>query len=161
MVRSSGRSRGCKTCRKRKVKVLLAICQPIIYYYRVLTIHLQCDETIPECGQCISQGQICPGPTVGAVFLAVKPDVNTQVRLEDRASSRRDVSYILNADMRNGHPTGLGITNRDASHGHVEDQIYGRELPFDLNPQPLLREHLSTDSHRYESSKKFNDFSKE
>ncbi|KAK9240075.1 hypothetical protein V1525DRAFT_266269 [Lipomyces kononenkoae] len=54
MVRRVGRSRGCATCRKRKIK---------------------CDERIPHCSQCLASGLPCPGALVGNVFLNVTHDL--------------------------------------------------------------------------------------
>ncbi|PLB47623.1 hypothetical protein P170DRAFT_195237 [Aspergillus steynii IBT 23096] len=48
MARYPGLSKGCKTCRERKVK---------------------CDETWPQCSQCIRRTLKCPGPTQGSIFL--------------------------------------------------------------------------------------------
>ncbi|KAK9427778.1 hypothetical protein V1505DRAFT_379044 [Lipomyces doorenjongii] len=54
MVRRVGRSRGCRTCRRRKIK---------------------CDERIPHCSQCLESALPCPGALVGNVFLDVTNDL--------------------------------------------------------------------------------------
>ncbi|KAH8703211.1 hypothetical protein BGW36DRAFT_403660 [Talaromyces proteolyticus] len=48
MVRHPGMSRGCATCRKRRIK---------------------CDEKIPSCSQCSRGRRPCPGATGGKIFL--------------------------------------------------------------------------------------------
>ncbi|KAL7918435.1 hypothetical protein ACQKWADRAFT_245028 [Trichoderma austrokoningii] len=54
MVNVPGRSRGCATCRKRRVK---------------------CDESLPECLRCLNMGLACPGPRTDAIFVhAVAPE---------------------------------------------------------------------------------------
>ncbi|KAH6967780.1 hypothetical protein BKA56DRAFT_678925 [Ilyonectria sp. MPI-CAGE-AT-0026] len=48
MVNVAGRSRGCATCRKRKVK---------------------CDESVPECLRCLNMGLRCPGARTESFFV--------------------------------------------------------------------------------------------
>ncbi|KAJ8101609.1 hypothetical protein POJ06DRAFT_222156 [Lipomyces tetrasporus] len=57
MVRRVGRSRGCRTCRRRKIK---------------------CDERIPHCSQCLESSLPCPGALVGNVFLDMTQDLATR-----------------------------------------------------------------------------------
>ncbi|UKZ74498.1 hypothetical protein TrVFT333_002168 [Trichoderma virens FT-333] len=53
MVNVAGRSRGCATCRKRRVK---------------------CDESLPECLRCLNMGLKCPGARTDAFFVHAVPD---------------------------------------------------------------------------------------
>ncbi|KAL7916592.1 hypothetical protein GGI35DRAFT_46255 [Trichoderma velutinum] len=55
MVNVAGRSRGCATCRKRKIK---------------------CDETLPECLRCLNMGLKCPGARTDAFFVHAVPDAS-------------------------------------------------------------------------------------
>ncbi|KAL6900024.1 hypothetical protein GGI43DRAFT_55311 [Trichoderma evansii] len=56
MVNVAGRSRGCATCRKRRVK---------------------CDESLPECLRCLGMGLKCPGARTDAFFVhTVVPDAS-------------------------------------------------------------------------------------
>ncbi|KAM0519014.1 hypothetical protein ACHAPE_004005 [Trichoderma viride] len=48
MVNVAGRSRGCATCRKRRVK---------------------CDQSLPECLRCLNMGFRCPGARTDAFFV--------------------------------------------------------------------------------------------
>ncbi|RDW67589.1 hypothetical protein BP6252_08985 [Coleophoma cylindrospora] len=48
MARTAGRSRGCRTCRQRRIK---------------------CDEALPECTQCKKYGTKCPGPITGTFYV--------------------------------------------------------------------------------------------
>ncbi|RDW74172.1 hypothetical protein BP5796_07614 [Coleophoma crateriformis] len=48
MARTAGRSRGCRTCRQRRIK---------------------CDEALPECTQCKKYGKKCPGPITGTFYV--------------------------------------------------------------------------------------------
>ncbi|RFU81151.1 hypothetical protein TARUN_1060 [Trichoderma arundinaceum] len=48
MVNVAGRSRGCATCRKRRVK---------------------CDQSLPECLRCLNMGLQCPGARTDAFFV--------------------------------------------------------------------------------------------
>ncbi|KAJ3548118.1 hypothetical protein NM208_g1152 [Fusarium decemcellulare] len=48
MVNVPGRSRGCATCRRRKVK---------------------CDESLPQCFRCLNMGLRCPGARTDAFFV--------------------------------------------------------------------------------------------
>ncbi|KAK9483565.1 hypothetical protein V1527DRAFT_413098 [Lipomyces starkeyi] len=57
MVRRVGRSRGCRTCRRRKIK---------------------CDEKIPHCSQCLESALPCPGALVGNVFLDMTNDLTAR-----------------------------------------------------------------------------------
>ncbi|KAL2810246.1 hypothetical protein BJX63DRAFT_402474 [Aspergillus granulosus] len=52
MARLSGRSRGCGTCRQRRVK---------------------CDEQVPECSQCVRLGKKCPGAITSLIVLEATP----------------------------------------------------------------------------------------
>ncbi|UPK92342.1 hypothetical protein LCI18_003277 [Fusarium solani-melongenae] len=52
MVNVPGRSRGCATCRKRRVK---------------------CDESLPECLACVRMGLPCPGARTGTFFVHAVP----------------------------------------------------------------------------------------
>lgn len=81
MVRSVPRSRGCETCRRRKVKVG-TICVETslpqrhrrISWTRRLTIpSWQCDEAVPKCKQCHRIGKSCPGPSSGVFILRMLP----------------------------------------------------------------------------------------
>ncbi|KAH8817128.1 hypothetical protein F5884DRAFT_778512 [Xylogone sp. PMI_703] len=58
MGRHVGRSRACNTCKKRKLK---------------------CDETFPECYQCISAGRKCSGPLQGTLFVDMSEPVKQRV----------------------------------------------------------------------------------
>ncbi|KAM6477929.1 hypothetical protein HDV62DRAFT_383010 [Trichoderma sp. SZMC 28011] len=55
MVNVAGRSRGCATCRKRRVK---------------------CDETLPECLRCLNMGLNCPGARTDAFFVHAVPSAS-------------------------------------------------------------------------------------
>ncbi|KAL5088943.1 hypothetical protein Trisim1_006090 [Trichoderma cf. simile WF8] len=55
MVNVAGRSRGCATCRKRRVK---------------------CDETLPECLRCLNMGLKCPGARTDAFFVHAVPNAS-------------------------------------------------------------------------------------
>ncbi|KAL6790830.1 hypothetical protein J3E68DRAFT_80054 [Trichoderma sp. SZMC 28012] len=55
MVNVAGRSRGCATCRKRRVK---------------------CDETLPECLRCLHMGLKCPGARTDAFFVHAVPNAS-------------------------------------------------------------------------------------
>ncbi|KAM0446026.1 hypothetical protein ACHAPV_004723 [Trichoderma viride] len=56
MVNVAGRSRGCATCRKRRVK---------------------CDQSLPECLRCLGLGIKCPGARTDAFFVhTVVPDAS-------------------------------------------------------------------------------------
>ncbi|KAK9320867.1 hypothetical protein V1517DRAFT_328194 [Lipomyces orientalis] len=65
MVRRVGRSRGCRTCRRRKIK---------------------CDERIPHCSQCLESALPCPGAVVGNVFLDVTHDLATKYGVNQAAN---------------------------------------------------------------------------
>ncbi|KAL2786133.1 hypothetical protein BJX66DRAFT_313417, partial [Aspergillus keveii] len=52
MARLSGRSRGCRTCRDRRIK---------------------CDEKTPECSQCVRLGKKCPGAVTGLIVFESTP----------------------------------------------------------------------------------------
>ncbi|GFF38236.1 hypothetical protein IFM51744_03726 [Aspergillus udagawae] len=75
MVRESGRSRGCKPCRQKRIK---------------------CDETEPECGQCLRRGRKCPGPLTGLIILESKPEDPTKFRrlADGRDQTPRSQSLI-------------------------------------------------------------------
>ncbi|CEJ56486.1 hypothetical protein PMG11_02691 [Penicillium brasilianum] len=53
MVNVPGRSKGCVTCRRRKIK---------------------CDASLPACSQCLRMGLYCPGARTGAFFVHALPD---------------------------------------------------------------------------------------
>jgi hypothetical protein len=53
MARLSGRSRGCRACRVRKIK---------------------CDEQTPECSQCTRLGKKCPGAVTGLIIFETTPE---------------------------------------------------------------------------------------
>ncbi|KAL7786967.1 hypothetical protein V8C37DRAFT_285548 [Trichoderma ceciliae] len=56
MVNVAGRSRGCATCRKRRVK---------------------CDQSLPECLRCLNMSLQCPGARIDAFFVhAVAPSAS-------------------------------------------------------------------------------------
>lgn len=65
------RSRGCRTCVKRRVKVRTPNIQsaPCISCSR----HGKCDERVPGCAKCETYGQPCPGYDKGFKFIAGKP----------------------------------------------------------------------------------------
>ncbi|KAH8424931.1 Zn(II)2Cys6 transcription factor domain-containing protein [Aspergillus melleus] len=75
MARHPGLSKGCKTCRDRKVK---------------------CDEKRPECTQCIRRGDKCPGPTAGPIFLqATSSDKSSKyVRIGEGVTDRNASSSV-------------------------------------------------------------------
>lgn len=52
-------SRGCQTCRSRRIKV----CQFAQAFYLIYNAHVssQCDETRPSCNQCTRSGRKCKG----------------------------------------------------------------------------------------------------
>lgn len=66
MVGVPGRSRGCSTCRKRKIKV----CTRKILSGSISPSNTigQCDRTIPQCTQCRRSERVCSGPRTGAFF---------------------------------------------------------------------------------------------
>ncbi|KAJ4329277.1 hypothetical protein N0V84_000170 [Fusarium piperis] len=60
MVNIPGRSRGCATCRKRRVK---------------------CDESLPECLACVRMGLPCPGARTGTFFVHAVPGASSSHRV--------------------------------------------------------------------------------
>ncbi|KAK9368828.1 hypothetical protein V1509DRAFT_31217 [Lipomyces kononenkoae] len=83
MVRRVGRSRGCGSCRKRKIK---------------------CDERIPNCSQCMASGLACPGALVGNVFLNVTHDLATRPDVNQRSASKpANICQIVFVDERSTH----------------------------------------------------------
>ena len=71
------------------------------------TYHLQCDEKMPECTQCASRGQKCPGATVGAVFVPMKPKMKKKAGAKGSGDSpsQRDQS-VFSEDSKSGHTNG-------------------------------------------------------
>lgn len=67
MVRGAGMSRGCATCRQRKIKVSEICC---IQSRHTSDPKLLRDESQPECARCLKSGKKCPGSVLGSVFLA-------------------------------------------------------------------------------------------
>ncbi|RSL94605.1 hypothetical protein CDV31_014235 [Fusarium ambrosium] len=59
MVNIPGRSRGCATCRKRRVK---------------------CDESLPECLACVRMRLPCPGARTGTFFVHAVPSSSSSHR---------------------------------------------------------------------------------
>ncbi|KAF8848301.1 hypothetical protein BDZ45DRAFT_733024 [Acephala macrosclerotiorum] len=69
MARLSGRSRGCQTCIKRRIK---------------------CNEETPVCYQCVSAGWDCPGPVEGVIFVDMSERVRQKrTRQPSRSSMKR------------------------------------------------------------------------
>jgi hypothetical protein len=96
-----------------------------------VTDRLQCDENRPECTQCVSRGLKCPGPTVGTVFVTVKPNAKRPVvAKEDRNSSLQNLP-VSSTDAKHGHTAGTsGIVNTHSTDGN--------QLPSGLHAQFLL-----------------------
>lgn len=72
MVNVSGRSRGCATCRKRRVKVghiCLILCPG--------ANGPECDESLPECLACVRRGLPCPGARTGTFFVHAVPGASS------------------------------------------------------------------------------------
>ncbi|KAL9578287.1 MAG: hypothetical protein Q9212_005812 [Teloschistes hypoglaucus] len=63
------RSKGCRTCRQRRVK---------------------CDEAQPECGQCLRLGRQCPGPFKGILFINVQPNAQGESAQPNQSRSPRE-----------------------------------------------------------------------
>lgn len=76
MTRPTGRSRGCQTCRQRKIK---------------------CDEKLPECSQCLRGGRICPGALTGALFITVNAEAATPNKPNKKDNSKTIAAQILPA----------------------------------------------------------------
>lgn len=89
MARHVGRSRGCKSCLKRRIKVVSLWGRECSKVHA--TDSLQCDEKLPECSQCVVRGNKCPGVTVGAVFVTMNPKAKKteRVRAGQDSSSKK------------------------------------------------------------------------
>lgn len=66
MVNVPGRSKGCVTCRRRKIKVCGRNSNRLWF---LPSNALQCDESHPTCSQCLKMGLHCPGARTGAFFV--------------------------------------------------------------------------------------------
>ncbi|KAG0651556.1 Aspercryptin biosynthesis cluster-specific transcription regulator atnN [Hyphodiscus hymeniophilus] len=79
MVGIPGKSKGCHTCRRRKIKLIIV---------------LQCDLEEPNCNRCRQSGRECEGYKRGAVFLnRTAQGLEKRKRLEE-AQPRQDTSPI-------------------------------------------------------------------
>lgn len=59
-----GPSRGCHTCRRRRVKVSQSSVERTAHPYlisQILTCWVKCDEARPQCGNCVKRKQQCSG----------------------------------------------------------------------------------------------------
>ncbi|KAM0421218.1 hypothetical protein ACHAPT_010938 [Fusarium lateritium] len=120
MVNVPGRSRGCATCRKRKVK---------------------CDQSLPECLTCLRMGLRCPGARTDAFFVHTVPSssshhqaYNSALRLPGPQPSRASafdqlfVSYFVDSFFG---PMKLPLTPG------TPPKIWLHELPvFLASPEP-------------------------
>lgn len=68
MGRHVARSRGCQICIKRRIK---------------------CDETAPECNECISSGRKCDGPLKGTLFLDVSLRIRQAVENPTKSGTKK------------------------------------------------------------------------
>jgi hypothetical protein len=84
-----------------------------------ITYNLQCDEKVPECSQCISRGQKCPGATVGAVFVTMKPKAKKKAGAKGGGGSggQREPS-VFSEDTKSDHSNepseAVNTTTRDS-----------------------------------------------
>ncbi|CUS12718.1 unnamed protein product [Tuber aestivum] len=81
MVGVPGRSKGCNTCRKRKIGVshLSSQFMHLIHEPRLLEWKVaKCDQKRPECGNCIKSNRVCAGYHRAVVFRnATGPGLST------------------------------------------------------------------------------------
>ncbi|CZR68650.1 uncharacterized protein PAC_18549 [Phialocephala subalpina] len=80
MARLTGRSRGCQTCIKRRIK---------------------CNEETPACYQCVSAGWDCPGPVEGVIFVDMSEGVRQK---RTRHTSRPSNKKLQNTRKSNSSP---------------------------------------------------------
>jgi hypothetical protein len=65
------------------------------------TDYLQCDEKLPECTQCETRGNKCPGATVGPVFVSMEPKQKKKARTKGKADSNsKRESSVLSEDSK-------------------------------------------------------------
>ncbi|KAJ5263429.1 hypothetical protein N7478_011034 [Penicillium angulare] len=106
MVNVAGRSKGCSTCRQRRLK---------------------CDETTPECSQCVKKGFRCSGPRTGAVFIHALPHRPSALRsTESRPRDAARRSAIQPASrVRDEHPSRPSLlSNYQPSRVEIFDQLF-------------------------------------
>lgn len=129
MVRGAGMSRGCATCRQRKIKVSEIVGFQSRFFSNLGLV--KCDESQPECARCLKSGNKCPGSVLGAVFLAFNgPDSMKSKRIEH--------DY---RDMRQLHRPNNG---RD-SKARIQQVVSTSRLKDDVHspdPSSLLEIHL-------------------
>ncbi|KAJ5290404.1 uncharacterized protein N7443_010657 [Penicillium atrosanguineum] len=132
MVNVPGRSRGCSTCRRRKIK---------------------CDESFPECLQCIKNRSQCSGPRTGAFFVHALPDrssrpvvKHTPAHLQSQTITR---NHKKTNDLMLWPPSVVSILQPDRTD--IFDQLFvsrfiesfGFQAPAKNTPSPTWLDELA------------------
>ncbi|GFP52821.1 beauvericin cluster-specific repressor BEA4 [Trichoderma asperellum] len=113
MVNVAGRSRGCATCRKRRVK---------------------CDQSLPECLRCLGMGLKCPGARTDAFFVhTVVPDASLRDSSSAAATAIRSTSSHKTMMMHLPQLPSWQPSRADAFDqlfvSHFIDCFFGRARP--------------------------------
>ncbi|KAK1252214.1 hypothetical protein MKX08_003401 [Trichoderma sp. CBMAI-0020] len=113
MVNVAGRSRGCATCRKRRVK---------------------CDQSLPECLRCLGMGIKCPGARTDAFFVhTVVPDVSLR---DSPSAALTPIKSKSPHTMMTMHPSRLSALQPSRANAfdqffvsHFIDAFFGSARP--------------------------------
>jgi hypothetical protein len=92
MGRHVGRSRGCQTCVKRRVKVGASR----VAGSSTVVDEQQCGEETPACFQCVSAGFDCPGPVQGAIFIDMSEGIREKSMRTVSKSSNKKILKVPN-----------------------------------------------------------------
>jgi hypothetical protein len=104
-----------------------------------LTRRLQCDEKVPECTQCVSRGQKCPGPTVGAVFVTMKPKAKKKAGSKEiKDSNSQKAPTIASEEDQNDHVVRSSAIIKSVSPGGNDVGLYSQFLlPSSYQPSKM------------------------
>lgn len=132
--RNYRQSRGCFACRAKRIKVRTLVIRRELYF----TNKLKCDQSKPQCQQCLNLGRPCPGYRDQSVVLfksmnrSIQRKVYNTSPTEEQNSSTSSLSLgiITKAITRFFSEYVLTATGSGVNEGYLEflpEMFYGTE----------------------------------
>lgn len=131
MVGVAGRSKGCKTCRERRIAVRETARDIVVVACKANTVRHQCSLERPSCYQCVKSNRVCLGYQKELVFISTSgPDVGRKASriTTHQGSLLREVEADRQVQIISGQPDVQARTQVLNESRKLQEAAYRHQL---------------------------------